>query len=103
MWTLVWCLTVVYHGHDGKEPTDRLIPPGWQGNPWGPAATRARETGELPTIPMTAQMRQWDAWGKLVLREGDIVFRRADARLLFGRFPFSRFLANVSGSKFSHT
>jgi hypothetical protein len=94
---------VLYHGHDGKEPTDRLIPPGWQGNPWGPVATRARETGELPTIPMTPQMRRWDAWGKLVLREGDIVFRRADARLLFGRFPFSRFLANVSGSKFSHT
>jgi hypothetical protein len=38
-----------------------------------------------------------------VLREGDIVFRRADARILFGRFPFSRFTAKVTGSEFSHT
>lgn len=103
MWTFVWCVTVLFNGHDGKEPTDRLIPANWQGNPWGPEATRARASGEIAPIPMTPLMLQWDKWGKQVLRDGDIVFRRADARLLLGRFPFSRFTANVSGSEFSHT
>jgi hypothetical protein len=103
MWAFIYCLTMLMSGHDGKEPTDRLIPVGWQGNPWGPEATKAREAGEIPPILMTPWMKQWDQWGKAVLRDGDIVFRRADARLLFGRFPFSRFTANVSGSPFSHT
>jgi len=103
MWTFVWCVTVLFNGHDGLEPTDRLIPPHWVGNPWGPEANKARATGEIPPIPMTPLMLQWDKWGRQVLRDGDIVFRRADARLLFGRFPFSRFTANVSGSQFSHT
>jgi hypothetical protein len=102
MWTFVWCVSVLF-ARDGKEPTDRLVPPSWQGNPWGPAATKARETGELDPIPMSPAMKQWDAWGKQVLRNGDIVFRRADARVLFGRFPFSRFIANASGSRYSHT
>jgi hypothetical protein len=48
-------------------------------------------------------MKQWDGWGKKVLRDGDILFRRGDAKLLRGHFPFSRFIANVSGSVFSHT
>ncbi|WP_422928419.1 YiiX/YebB-like N1pC/P60 family cysteine hydrolase [Singulisphaera sp. PoT] len=102
MWTFVWCLTVLFNGHDGKEPTDRLIPPNWSGNPWGPEASRARENGLLP-IKMTPQMVAWEQWGKKYLRDGDIVFRRADARILFGRFPFSRFTAKITGSEFSHT
>jgi hypothetical protein len=32
MWTFVWLVTVLF-ARDGKEPTDRLIPPSWQGNP----------------------------------------------------------------------
>lgn len=98
-----WLIFLTLHAGDGKEPTDRLIPPGWQGNPWGPAANRARETGALPPLPMTRAMRQWDRWGRTVLRDGDIVFRRGDARVLFGYFPFSRFIANASGSLYSHT
>ena len=96
-------LILMTHAHDGKEPTDRLVPPGWRGNPWGPAATEARRTGQLPPIVRTPAMRQWDRWGRAVLRDGDIVFRRGDARVLLGYFPFSRFIANASGSKFSHT
>lgn len=103
MWTFVWCMTVLFNGHDGLEPTDRLVPANWKGNPWGPEATKARATGEIPPITMSPLMKEWDRWGTQVLRNGDIVFRRADARVLFGRFPFSRFTANVSGSKFSHT
>jgi hypothetical protein len=48
-------------------------------------------------------MARWDRWGRQVLRDGDIVFRMGDARLLHGYFPMSRFLANASNSKFSHT
>jgi hypothetical protein len=97
-----WFLIVFLNHHDGKEPTDRLIAPGWNGNPWGPAATRARACGELPPIPRTPMMDQWDHWGRSVLRDGDLVFRRGDARLLFGYFPFSKFIAEASGSLYSH-
>jgi hypothetical protein len=104
MLTIVWLMTTLFNDrNDGKEPTDRLIPATWQGNPWGPEATHAREIGEIPPIESTPLMKQWDAWGKTVLRDGDLLFRRGDAKLLFGRFPFSRFLSAVSNSRFSHT
>jgi hypothetical protein len=103
MLTLVWLMSLVLKSHDGLEPTDRLIPPGWTGNPWGPEAIRARQAGEIPPVPMTPAMKQWEAWGKQVLRDGDILFRRGDARILRGHFQFSRFIAAVSGSQFSHT
>jgi Permuted papain-like amidase enzyme, YaeF/YiiX, C92 family len=94
---------MLFSHHDGKEPTDRLAPIGWQGNPWGPEATKAREVGKLPPLAMTPLMKKWDEWGRAVLRDGDIVFRLGDARILFGYFPFSRFIAQASGSGFSHT
>ena len=103
MRVLLWVLVALNGGQDGgKEPTDRLVPPGWQGNPWGPAATAARKSGELPAIPDTPLMKQWDQWGRKVLKDGDILFRRGDARILGGMFPFSRFIANISGSQYSH-
>lgn len=99
-----WFLALSMHGqHDNLEPTDRLIPPGYTGNPWGPVATADRKSGKLPAIEMTPKMKAWDKWGRAVLKEGDIVFRRGDAYVLFGKFPFSRWLANASGSPFSHT
>ena len=102
--TFAWILALSSGGqHDNLEPTDRLIPPGYRGNPWGPAATEARKTGQLPPISMTPQMAKWDKWGRATLKEGDVVFRRGDAKVLFGRFPFSRWLANCSNSPFSHT
>jgi len=48
-------------------------------------------------------MGRWDQWARKVLRDGDIVFRLGDARVLRGWFPMSRFYANCSNSKFSHT
>ena len=83
--------------------SERFAPPGFAGNYWGPEATEAREEGKIPPIPMTPHMARWDRWGRQVLRDGDIVFRMGDARLLHGYFPMSRFLANCSNSRFSHT
>ena len=37
------------------------------------------------------------------LRDGDVVFRLGDARVLWGFFPLSRFIARATGSRFSHT
>ncbi len=102
MRVLLWLVMTINAGTGGKEPTDRLIPPGWQGNPWGPAATAARESGQIPPIADSPEMKQWDQWGRKVLKSGDILFRRGDARILGGLFPFSRFIANVSGSEYSH-
>ena len=103
MRVLLWLMLVFNGGQGGGlEPTDRLVPPGWQGNPWGPAANAARKSGELPAIPDTPLMTQWDQWGRKVLKDGDILFRRGDARILGGMFPFSRFIANISGSPYSH-
>jgi hypothetical protein len=48
-------------------------------------------------------MARWSRWGRDVLREGDIVFRLGDARALRGTFPLSRFIAEATGSPFSHT
>lgn len=86
-----------------REMTERMVPAGYQGNYWGPQATKARQEGRLPAIAMTPHMKRWDEWGRKHLHTGDILFRMGDARLLHGYFPMSRFLANASGSKFSHT
>ncbi|WP_168189310.1 YiiX/YebB-like N1pC/P60 family cysteine hydrolase [Paludisphaera borealis] len=83
--------------------TERMVPHGFHGNYWGPQATKARQEGRLPEISITPPMKRWDEWGRKVLRNGDILFRMGDARLMHGYFPMSRFLANASGSKFSHT
>jgi hypothetical protein len=48
-------------------------------------------------------MVQWAAWGRRALRDGDIVFRLGDARLMRGIFPVSLFIAGATGSPFSHT
>jgi hypothetical protein len=89
--------------HGAAEATDWMKPPAWTGNFWGPAATRARATGQLPPLPTSAAMARWSRWGRNVLREGDIVFRLGDARALRGTFPLSRFIAEATGSPFSHT
>ena len=103
MWKLVGLIVLVGGGRDNLEPTDRLAPRGWVGNPWGPEAYAARKAGKIPQIPISPSMKRWDDWGAKNLRDGDILFRRGDARILFGKFPMSRFIANVSGSAFSHT
>ncbi len=88
---------------DQNEATDRLAPPGWQGNFWGPCANQDRREGKTPKVPMTPVMTSWQNWAKKTLHNGDIVFRLGDARLLFGYFRFSRFVANADNSAFSHT
>ena len=103
LWFFCWTVALFTYEHGAAEPTDWMKPPSFSGNFWGPAATRARASGELPPISMTAPMAQWDGWGKKVLRDGDIVFRLGDARTLGGCFPMSWFIADASGSRYSHT
>ncbi len=100
-WALSFALQ--FQGSDNLEPTDRLVPSGWKGNPWGPVATSKREAGKLPSVKISPLMAKWQAWGKVVLKDGDIVFRRGNAHVLMGQFPFSKWLANASGSLYSHT
>ncbi len=101
---LCYFLIVLGSGEQGAaEATDWMKPVSWTGNFWGPAATRARRTGELPPLPTTDVMARWNRWGQEVLRDGDIVFRLGDARAIRGTFPLSRFIARATGSVFSHT
>jgi hypothetical protein len=99
-----WVLMLLLHPPEEREMSERLSPPGWEGkNYWGPEATKARHEGRMPPIVGTPHMARWDAWGRRVLKDGDIVFRMGDARVGHGFFPMSRFLAAASNSKFSHT
>jgi len=98
-----WVLALLLNPPQEAEMTERLAPPGWQGNYWGPEATKDRHEGRMPPIVMTPHMARWDGWGRRVLKDGDIMFRRGDARLAHGYFPISKFLANASNSPFSHT
>ena len=98
-----WVLTLLLHPPREAEVSERMAPPGWQGNFWGPEATKARHEGRMPPIVATSHMARWDQWGRKVLRDGDIVFRLGDARLARGYFKISKFLAKASNSPFSHT
>src|SRR5271165_6744204 len=98
-----WVLALLLYPPQEAEMTERLAPAGWQGNYWGPEATKARHEGKMPPIVATPHMARWHLWGQKVLRDGDILFRQGDARLAHGYFPMSRFLAKASNSQFSHT
>jgi hypothetical protein len=100
---LGWVLALLLNPPQEAEMSERLAPPGWQGNYYGPEATKARREGRMPPIVFTPHMVRWDQWGRQVLRDGDILFRLGDARIAKGYFPMSRWLANCSNSRFSHT
>jgi hypothetical protein len=85
---------------DGGRLAEGLLP-GSGGNPWGPAASHAR--GGHPVVWTDAAMKTWDRWGREQLRDGDVVFRLGDVRILWGVFPLSQFIARATGSRFSHT
>ena len=98
-----WILALLLNPPHEAEMSERLAPPGFQGNYYGPEATKARQEGRLSPIVVTPHMARWDRWGRKVLKTGDIVFRMGDARLAHGYFKISRFLAKCSNSEFSHT
>lgn len=85
------------------ETTDRMVPRGWKGNPWGPAANAARAGGQIPVVPNNPEMAAWEDWGRKNLRDGDILFRMGDARAVLGLFPFSRISAAIAASRYSHS
>ena len=103
LWFCCWMLALSTGEPTSAELTDWMKPITWSGNYWGPAATRARMNGQLPPLAMTPAMARWSAWGRKTLRDGDIVFRLGDARIMRGSFPLSVFIAKASGSPFSHT
>jgi hypothetical protein len=98
-----WILALLLNPPHEAEMSERLAPPGFQGNYYGPEATKARQEGRMAPIVVTPHMARWDRWGRKTLQTGDIVFRMGDARLAHGYFRISRFLAKVSNSEFSHT
>ena len=97
--TLYWAMAAVAL-LDAGSLADGLRP-GSRGNPWGPAATRAR--ADDPVVYTDPAMKAWDRWGRESLRDGDVVFRLGDTRVLWGFFPLSRCIARATGSRFSHT
>ena len=98
-----WMIALATNEQGAAEATDWIKPPTWSGNYWGPVATHARSAGNLPPLPSNPEMGRWHRWGREVLRQGDIVFRLGDARVLRGMVPLSRFIARATGSPFSHT
>jgi hypothetical protein len=102
-WFCFWMIALCNSEQTTGEATCWMKPARWTGNYWGPEATRARLTGELPPLPTNPMLAQWGQWGRRVLRDGDIVFRLGDARIVGGMFPLSWFIARSSGSRFSHT
>jgi hypothetical protein len=103
LYLIAWVVALATYERVNVEPTDWMQPPGFSGNFWGPAAWRARRIGQLPPLPSNPEMARWHRWGREVLREGDIVFRMGDARVIRGLAPLSRFIARATGSPFSHT
>ncbi len=103
LYFVAWMIALGSYEQTAAEATDWLKPPNWCGNHWGPAATRARSAGKLPPLPSYPEMDRWHKWGGEVLRQGDIVFRLGDARVVRGMVPLSRFIARATGSPFSHT
>ena len=100
---ICWMIALATYEPGAAEATDWMKPPCWSGNYWGPAATRARSAGNLPPLQSNPEMDRWHRWGREVLRQGDIVFRLGDARVVRGMVPLSRFIARATGSPFSHT
>lgn len=103
-WSRFAPLVVLLAGcRSAGEYADSVAPWWYRENPWGPAATAARAAGELPTLPPNPDMIAWEDFARLHLRDGDILFREADARLFFKTFPFSKIAGDMSASRFTHT
>ncbi len=95
--------TIGCRGRGALEATDDLVPRWWTGNPWGPEAAAARAQHRLPAIPDNPEMVAWRDWSRHHLRDGDILFRSADARVVGGLVPFSKIAAVISDSAYVHT
>ena len=52
---LAWALALYLNAPEEREMSERLVPPGWQGNYYGPEATEARQEGRIPPIVMTTE------------------------------------------------
>ena len=104
IWFFCWMIALSTYDQSAAEATDWMKPPGWTGNFWGPAATRARATGQLPPLPVEpgdgplASMGPRACFARETSSSGSAM--RGSLR---GMFPLSRFIAKATGSPFSHT
>ena len=69
----------------------------------GTSGDPPRSAGDLPPLPSNPEMARRQRWGRELLRQGDIVSRLGDARVVRGMVPLSRFIARATGRPFSHT
>ena len=58
-----WVIALAMYEPGAAEATDWMKPPSWSGNYCGPAATRARSTGNLPPLQSNPEMSRWNRWG----------------------------------------
>jgi len=82
-------------------PSLTTVPPDWRVRPFGPEANDARACGELRPLFLPPQACLWEEFARAHVRDGDVLFRLGRSRTLRGALT-SRFLADVSDSRFSH-
>ena len=101
---LALALSLVASGcHSIGNPSRRMVPVWYRGNPWGLDANLKRASGAFSPVETTPKIAAWEAWGRSHLQDGDILFRMGDARAVFGLFRFSLVTAEIGESLFSHT
>ena len=86
------------------ETTDKMVPRGWRGNPWGPAANAARARGEIPVVPNNPEM------DRLGSRGGGRTSATATSSSGWAMpgppsdsSRFSKISAAIAASRYSHT
>ena len=84
---LLGLVYLLAHAPDQCEATDRLAPPGWQGNFWEPSANQGRaQRQDAQGVDDRGDDELAELGQENAPQCGDIVFRWLDPRLLFGYF-----------------
>lgn len=86
-------------------PQDRV----WQ-TPAAVSPSAERDESPSPLAPIATFLtgrdsnlaKQWDAWGRRHLRDGDVIFTMGQSRVVMGLINFSKFSSDIADSRFSH-
>jgi hypothetical protein len=85
-----------------KGPLEATVPPEWRrGNPYGPQANALRAQGLLQPLYCPSQLACWEAFARVHIQDGDLLFRRGKAITPLSKLA-SRAIAKISGGPFSH-